>query len=327
MPTRMTPARRASWTGASDEQEDAEPERCRAMNARNVARLNDAVTIAPANAPEPERGREEAERPRVDVQRVGGEQRHERVEVEADEPDAGHDDEHGAHLRGRASANGEPFPRAREERDACDRARPDRARPSRIASRAARTARKLIVLTTKQRPTPATAIRIPASAGPTMRDALSEARVERDRVRQLPRADHLERQRLPPGCVEHEGDAAERREHVDDRQRRRAGQRHGGERRGDEHRGDLRPDRRGGGCSSRSTTEPAKSPNTRERARSGRRAASRRRAASGRGRARATRGRRSASTSPRARRPGPRRRAGSCGGGGGCGTCACAART
>ena len=43
----------------------------------------------------------------------------------------------------------------------------------RIATSAARTARKLIVLTTKQRPTPATAMMTPASAGPTMRDALT----------------------------------------------------------------------------------------------------------------------------------------------------------
>ena len=43
----------------------------------------------------------------------------------------------------------------------------------RIKSSAASTARKLIVLTMKQSPTPATAMMIPARAGPTMRDALT----------------------------------------------------------------------------------------------------------------------------------------------------------
>ena len=44
----------------------------------------------------------------------------------------------------------------------------------RIARRATSTATKLNVLTTKHGPTPATAITIPASAGPTTREALSK---------------------------------------------------------------------------------------------------------------------------------------------------------
>ena len=70
--------------------------------------------------------------------------------------------------------------------------------------------------------------------------AVEEARVERDRVRQLPRADHLEGERLASGRVEREGDAAERSEDVDDRQRRRPGQRDDRERDRDRHRRGLR---------------------------------------------------------------------------------------
>ena len=79
------------------EQEDAEPERPgrerperRALERRGGERAGERS--------EAERRREEPERPGVDVQRVRGEERDEGVEVEADEPDARHDDEHGAHL-------------------------------------------------------------------------------------------------------------------------------------------------------------------------------------------------------------------------------------
>ena len=71
---------------------------------------------------------------------------------------------------------------------------------------------------------------------------VDEARVQRNGVWQLARADHLERQRLASRPVEHEGDAAERREQVDDRKRGRSGQRDECECCGDEHGRGLRPD-------------------------------------------------------------------------------------
>ena len=77
----------------------------------------------PGERADAEGGREEAERPRPDVQRVGGEQRHERVEVEPDQAEAGDDDEHDAHLPV-VPAEGEPFARAREHLHAAVPARP-----------------------------------------------------------------------------------------------------------------------------------------------------------------------------------------------------------
>ena len=47
--------------------------------------------------------------------------------------------------------------------------------------------------------------------------AVEEARVQRDRVRQLVAADHLEGQRLPARRVDDERGAAEEREQVNDR--------------------------------------------------------------------------------------------------------------
>ena len=260
MPTRRTPARRASCTGASASRKTLKPS-VPSVNARNVARLNDAVAIAPANAPSAERRREQPEGAGADVQRVRGEQRHERVEVEADEPDARDDDEDGAHLTV-APGEGRALPRPREQRDAAIAARPDGARPSRIASSATRTARKLSVLTTKQTPTPRRCDDDAGDRGPDHPRSVEQARVEGDGVRELAPADHLESEGLPPGRVEHEGDAAERGQDVDDRQASRCPS---ASRRRARRRSTIAAtcvqitSRR---VSTRSTIEPAKSPNS-----------------------------------------------------------------
>ena len=68
---------------------------------------------------------------------------------------------------------------------------------------------------------------------------VEETGVECDGVRELTAPDELERERLPPGRVEHEDHAAERRQGVDERQRDRSGERHDGEEHGDRHRGRL----------------------------------------------------------------------------------------
>ena len=51
---------------------------------------------------------------------------------------------------------------------------------------------------------------------------VEEARVQRDRVRQLVAADHLEGERMAARRVEHEGRTGENREHVDEPERFRA---------------------------------------------------------------------------------------------------------
>ena len=65
---------------------------------------------------------------------------------------------------------------------------------------------------------PTAAITTPATAGPTIRDALKSPELSATAFWQLTASDQLERERLPPGRVEHEDHAAERRQGVDERQ-------------------------------------------------------------------------------------------------------------
>ena len=115
-----------------------------------------------------------------------------------------------------------------------------RSSSSRTSARAVSTARKLTAFSDEAE---AGADRGDDETGDRRADdarAVEEARVERDGVRQLARPDHLEGQRLAARRVERERDAAERGEHVDDRQGRRSGQRDDGERDGDRHGARLR---------------------------------------------------------------------------------------
>ena len=111
----MTPGQARVVHRGEGEQEDAETERAdherperRPLERRRRDRAGERA--------EAERRREEAERARVDVQRVRREERHEGVEVEADEPDAGDDDEDGAHL-GVAPGERQPLACSREDGD------------------------------------------------------------------------------------------------------------------------------------------------------------------------------------------------------------------
>ncbi len=70
--------------------------------------------------------------------------------------------------------------------------------------------------------------------------AVEEARVQRDRVRQLVATDHLKGECLPARCVDDERSAAEEREQVDDRDVLPAGEREHGEPRRDRHLRGLR---------------------------------------------------------------------------------------
>ena len=163
---------------------------------------------------------------------------------------------------------------------------------------------------TKQIPVPATAITTPAIAGLDHARAVEEARVERDRVRQRARSDHLVGQRLATRCVEGERDAAERGEHVDHREGRGTGQGDHGERDGHDqcdalrrHHELARVDAVGHDSGRQPEDGERHEPPEDEGAHCERR--------SGRARARARRARRSASTSPRGRRAARRRRSGS----------------
>ena len=93
---------------------------------------------------------------------------------------------------------------------------------------------------TKQTPVPNAAMTTPAIAGPITREPLKSPALRATAFGRCARADHLVGQRLAAGRVEGEREPAERREQVDDRQRRRAGQRHDREHDRDEERHSLR---------------------------------------------------------------------------------------
>ena len=112
----------------------------------------------------------------------------------------------------------------------------------RIISSPASTARNVTALIAKQTPTPKAAIRTPAIAGPDHARGVEEARVQRDRVRQLVAPDHLEGERVPAGRVEDECRAGEDREQVDDPERLEPAEHEHGEERREDHRDGLRPD-------------------------------------------------------------------------------------
>ena len=71
------------------------------------------------------------------------------------------------------------------------------------------------MLTAKHQPAPTAAISDAGERRPEDARDVEEARVERDRVRQLVAADHLERQVLPRRRVEHERGAGQRGDRVD----------------------------------------------------------------------------------------------------------------
>ena len=239
MPIRRTPASQASCTGASAMSRMLKPNVPR-TKALNVARLSDAVAIAPQKAPSPNAA-ERRPNARASTCSVSETSSGTSVlKLKPDEPDARHHDEHDADLPV-VPGEGQPFARALEQRDgAIGGDRVQLGSPHRDERR--------------QDGEEADRVDDEAEADPGDRDddpgdrraddprGVDEARVQRDGVRQLSRPDHLERQRLASGPVEHERDAAERREEVDDRERRGSGQRDERERRRDEHRRGLRPD-------------------------------------------------------------------------------------
>ena len=141
-----------------------------------------------------ERRREESERRRADVQRVGGEHGHEHVEVEADGAhDQGHD-QHGADLRRVA---GVPQPLGTPATMVCRAPRATgKSSSSRISASPASTARKLTALIAKQTPTLVRGDQHAGDRRPDHAGGVEQARVQRDRVRQLLAADHLEGQRV-----------------------------------------------------------------------------------------------------------------------------------
>ena len=104
---------------------------------------------------------------------------------------------------------------AHERRALVARGRAGRAPPAGSAARLASTATKLTAFSRKHAPGPAAAITAPPSAGPDHAGAVEEARVERDRVRQLVAPDELERERLPRRMVDDQRDPAEPGEQVD----------------------------------------------------------------------------------------------------------------
>ena len=114
---------------------------------------------------------------------------------------------------------------------------------SRMSSRLASTARKLTALSAKHdADAGGRDQRGPADGGADDARRVEQARVERDRVRQLVAPDHLIGERVPAGRVEDERGAAERGEHVrmPDLGHAREGER--GECDRDEHRRGLRHD-------------------------------------------------------------------------------------
>jgi hypothetical protein len=157
------------------------------------------------------------ERARAGVERLLREHRQQDVEVEAEAREHDHHPED--HERRCAGARvGEALARAAQEKSAACPV-DGNISDGRISSRLASTARKLTAFAAKHQPTPTAAITMPPSAGRRSRD-VEQARVERDGVRQLVAADHLERERLARGRVEDERGARERRDRVDVPRRR-----------------------------------------------------------------------------------------------------------
>ena len=150
------------------------------------------------------------------MERVGGEQRHEDVEVEADRRDDG-DDRQDERSCGSCQRVRERAPQAVDHTGggilldrpqlllAYERERGQHGEEAhRVQDEAEPGADGCDHEARDRRPDHARAV--------------EEAGVERDGVRQLARPDHLERQRLPARRVERERDAAERGEDVDERQ-------------------------------------------------------------------------------------------------------------
>ena len=100
------------------------------------------------------------------------------------------------------------------------------------------------MLIAKHQPVPTTAITTPAIGRAEDAREVEEARVERDRVRQLVLADHLERQVLARRCVEHDRCPRERGDRVDLPQLDVPEQRERREHRGEQHLHGLRHDHR-----------------------------------------------------------------------------------
>ena len=112
----------------------------------------------------------------------------------------------------------------------------------RIISSPASTARNVTVLIAKQTPDPEGRDQDAGEGGPDDARRVEEAGIQRNGIRQLVAADHLERERVAPRSVEDESGAGENRQHVDDPDRLQAADHEDGERRREEHRDGLSAD-------------------------------------------------------------------------------------
>ena len=188
-----------------------------------------------------EAGGDDPERPRPRVERVLREQRQQDVEVEADgREDDHHREDHPDGPVAARVAKPSRVPRQSVGPAAVVRAGRARRRASRAGPRARRGSSTVLIA--KHQPAPNAAISTPASAGPKMRARVEEARVERDRVRQLVAPDHLEREVLARRRVEDERGAGERGDRVDLPQLDVPEQRDRGEHGGEDHLHRLRDD-------------------------------------------------------------------------------------
>ena len=230
--------------GGKGEEQDAEPDRAGAkrLERRSPGRRGRDRACEGAEA---ERGRQEPERPRIDVERVGGEKGHERVEVEADEADAGDDGEHRANLA-LVPRERQPLARSGEKRGvAVVRDRVELAAAHR--EQGGEHGHEAEGVDDEADADPGARDEHPGDRRPDHPRCVEQAGVERNGVRKLARADHLEREHLAGGRVQDERDAAEQREEVHDRERRGTRQRHEREGGGRDHGGDLRPEHEAAG--------------------------------------------------------------------------------
>ncbi len=205
------------------------------LPARTTERGGDE---SPDERTEAERRREEPEAFRADVERVAGEKRDENVEVEANRADDRDDGEDGSELR--LAANVRECP-AHAFDDASGRVALDLVELVGAKSRERYENREEAEGVDDE--ADAGAGKGDDDAGDRRSDharSVEEAGVQCHCVRQRARSDHLIGERLPSGRVEGEGDPAERREDIDDRERRGPGQRDHGERNGDDQRCSLR---------------------------------------------------------------------------------------
>ena len=208
IPRARHPRRTRRWTDASDEDEHAEPPA--AGDEQAPARLADGRRCEGADESAcAERGRQQAEPLGTDVQRVGGEERDEDVEVEADGADDRDDDQDDPQpaiaTQKRENASRSPLTSLAVE------SRATRWSSSvRIRAIAASTARKLTALSAKQTPVPTRRDQKPGDRGTDDPGPLKSPELRATAFGSSRGPTISKRQRLARGRVEREGDSAER---------------------------------------------------------------------------------------------------------------------